>query len=359
MAMKVAIGAHSGTYGVPDYDELTTYVIEAEKLGVDTAWTAENWNHDSVTPIGYLAAKTERVRLGTGIMIVGIRTPGLAAMTAATLMKLTRGRFILGLGTSGPQVYSGWHGMPFEQPVKRTREYIEVIRRALSGNPLEYEGEFYRIPVPGSEGKKLRPTGGATEGVPIWLGAIGPKNLELLGEMADGWIGTTFIPENADMFFSHIRAGAERAGRKFEDIELQASSSVWFTEDVDAALETLRGQLAFSLGAMGSRQHNFYNAAYSRQGYGEVAKEVQRLYLDGRRGEARELVPVEMAQKVNLVGTDDMVKDRLRVYRDSGIHQIVLQPHGDTMRERLDTLGRAMDIVNALNAEKSAAEARA
>ena len=352
--MNVGASAHSGTYSVQDYHEMTTYVVEAEKLGVDTVWTAENWNHDAVTPIAYLGAKTERVRLGTGTIQVGTRTPGLAAMTAATLSQLTNGRFILGIGTSGPQVIEGWHGIPFARPVARSREYIEVIRRALSGEPLEYEGEFYQIPLPGGDGKKLRPTGGATPDIPIWIGAIGPKNLELTGELADGWLAASFIPEHAELFLSHIRRGAERVGRTLDDIELQAQVGVWFTEDVDEALEVLRAQLAFGLGGMGSRQYNFYNADYSRQGYAEVAKEVQRLYLDGRRDLAREAVPLELVQKVNLVGTDEMVKERLRVYRDAGLDQIVLNPHGNTVEERLETLGRAIDLVNAVSAESSA-----
>jgi F420-dependent oxidoreductase-like protein len=349
--MKVAIGAGGGTYAIQDFDELTTYAQEAEKLGIDTIWSAEAWIHDAITPLAYLAGKTERVRLGTGIMQVGTRTPALAAMTAMTMTALTEGRFILGLGTSGPQVVEGWHGISFARPVARTREYIEVIRRAVSGDPLEYEGDFYTLPLPGGEGKALRPAGAATPDVPIWVASIGPRNLELTGELADGWLGTVFIPEQAELFFSHIRAGAERVGRTLDDIELQAGAGVWFTDDVDEALKALRARVAFSLGGMGSLNTNFYNAAYSRQGYAEEAKEVQRLWLEGNRNEARELVPLELAQKVNLVGTDEMVKDRLRVYRAAGIDMLYLQPNGDTMEARLETLGRVMDLINVVDAE--------
>ena len=227
-----------------------------------------------------------------------------------------------------------------------------MIRRAVSGEPLEYEGEFYHLPLPGGDGKALRPAGAATPDVPIWVASIGPKNLELTGELADGWLGTVFVPEQAETFLSHIRAGAERAGRTLDDIELQAGAGVWFTDDVDEALQALRVRVAFSLGGMGSRTQNFYNAAYARQGYADVAKEVQRLYLDGQRNEARELVPLELVEKVNLVGSEEMVKERLRIYRDAGIDQLYLQPHGDTSQERLETLGRAMDAVNAVNAEQ-------
>ena len=350
--MKVAIGAGGGTYAIQDFEELTTYAQEAEKLGVESIWSAEAWIHDAITPLAYLAGKTERMRLGTGIMQIGTRTPALAAMTAMTMTALTGGRFILGLGTSGPQVVEGWHGISFARPVARTREYIEVIRRAVSGEPLEYEGEFYHLPLPGGDGKALRPAGAATPDVPIWVASIGPKNLELTGELADGWLGTVFVPEQAETFLSHIRAGAQRAGRTLDDIELQAGAGVWFTDDVDEALQALRVRVAFSLGGMGSRTQNFYNAAYARQGYADVAKEVQRLYLDGQRNEARELVPLELVEKVNLVGSEEMVKERLRIYRDAGIDQLYLQPHGDTSQERLETLGRAMDAVNAVNAEQ-------
>ncbi len=353
--MKVAIATGGATYAIQDFDELAIYAQEAERLGVDTVWSAEAWIHDAITPLAFLAGKVERMRLGTGIMQVGTRTPALAAMTAMTMAALTKGRFILGVGTSGPQVVEGWHGIPFARPVARTREYVEVIRRAVSGEPLEYEGEFYHLPLPGGDGKALRPTGAATPDVPIWIASIGPKNLELTGELADGWLGTVFIPEQAEQFFSHIRAGAERAGRSFDEIETQAGAGVWFTDDVEEALKVLRVGVAFSLGGMGSRQHNFYNAAYSRQGYADEAKEVQRLWLEGRRDEAREAVPLELAQKVNLVGTEEMVKERLRIYRDAGVDMLFLSPRGDTVEERLETLGRVVDLVNTVSAEPAPA----
>ena len=349
--MKIAIGAGGGTYAVGDWYELTTYAQEAERLGVDAIWSAEAWIHDAITPLAYLAGKTERIRLGTGIMQVGTRTPALAAMTAMTMTSLSRGRFILGLGTSGPQVVEGWHGIRFAHPVERTREYIEVIRRAVSGEPLQYKGQFYEMPLPGGDGKALRPTGAATPDVPIWVASIGPRNLEMTGELADGWLGTSFVPEESELFFKHLRAGAERAGRSLSDLELQVGVEAWFTDDVDEALKALRTRLAFSLGAMGSRRFNFYNAAYRRQGYADEALEVQRLWQEGRRAEARERVPLDLAGKVNLVGTDDMVRDRLRVYRDIGITQLYVRPHGDTLDERLQTLGRVVQLAEEVSAE--------
>ena len=221
-----------------------------------------------------------------------------------------------------------------------------------------YEGEFYTLPLPGGDGKALRPTGAATPDVPIWIASIGPRNLELTGELADGWLGTVFIPEEAELFFSHIRTGAERAGRDFDAIEKQTGAGVWFTEDeeeLNQALTALSVGVAFSLGGMGSRRYNFYNRAYGRQGYAEEAKLVQDLWLDGRRDEARAAVPPELAGKVNLVGDDAMVKERLRLYDEIGIDMIFVSPHGDTIEERLETLGRTMDLVNAVNEEAAAA----
>lgn len=349
--MKVAIGAGGATYAIEDWGELTSYAQEAERLGVDMLWSAEAWIHDAITPLAYLAGKTERMRLGTGIMQVGTRTPALAAMTAMTMTSLSEGRFVLGLGTSGPQVVEGWHGIRFAKPVERTREYIEVVRLAVSGEPLEYKGQFYEMPLPDGEGKALRPTGAATPDVPIWVASIGPRNLEMTGELADGWLGTSFVPEESEIFFKHLRAGAERAGRSLSDLELQVGAEAWFTDDVDEALKVLRNRVAFSLGAMGSRRFNFYNAAYRRQGYADEALEVQKLWLEGRREEARALVPLELAEKVNLVGTDDMVRERLRVYRDIGITQLYITPHGETLDERLTTLGKAVQLVNEVTAE--------
>jgi len=346
--IKVSTGL--GLYAITDWDEAITLATEAERVGVDSFWSAEAWSHDGVTPLAYLAAKTTRLKLGTGIMQVGTRTPALAAMTAMSMDQITGGRFVLGIGTSGPQVVEGWHGISFDRPVARTREFVEVIRKAMHGEVLEYHGDFYDLPLPGGDGKALKATAPPAN-VPILIAALGPQNLRLTGELADGWLGTSFIPEHADVFLDPIREGAAAAGRRFEDLDLHAGGTVWFTDDVEEASKQLRGGLAFSLGAMGSRRFNFYNAAYRRQGYADEALEVQRLWQEGRRAEARERVPLDLAGKVNLVGTDDMVRDRLRVYRDIGITQLYVRPHGDTLDERLETLGRVVQLAEEVSAE--------
>jgi len=347
--MQVSIGFHRDA--IDDWQGLTDFTLEAERMGVTTAWTAEAWAHDAATPLAYLAAKTDRIRLGAGIFQVGTRTPALLGMTAMALDSMSGGRFVLGLGTSGPQVIEGWHGVPFARAVTRTRETIEVVRMVMRGQTVAYDGDLFQLPLAGGEGKALRSGAPPTENVPIYIASLGPKNLELTGELADGWLGTSFIPEHAESFFQHIRVGAERAGRTLAEIDLQAGGGVQFTDDVDAAIEQRKRGLAFSLGAMGSRRHNFYNAAYRRQGYADEAAAIQRLWLDGRRDEARALVPDEMVRLTSMLGDEQMVADRIRAYRDAGITSLRVDPHGETLAERLETLGKTVDIVNAVSAE--------
>jgi F420-dependent oxidoreductase-like protein len=335
------------------WDELATYVSEAEKLGAWCAWSAESWGYDAVTPLAYLAGKTATIRLGCGIIQAGTRTPALVAMTAMSLASMSNDRFILGLGMSGPQVIEGWHGLPFKRTLQRMREIIDIVKIATSGEKIAYKGKVYELPRPGGEGKPLR--SGAppvNEPIPIYLATLSPKSLQMTGELADGWLGTSFMPEHADVFFDDIRQGAEAAGRKF-DIDLQAGGVVAFGDDLDGLIVRRKPGLAFTLGAMGSRQHNFYNAAFQRAGYMEVAQQAQALWLDGKRDEAAALVPDDMVIKTNLLGTESMVRERIRAYRNAGVTTLRLEPDGRTLAERLTTLGRAIDLVKDVSAEKS------
>ena len=350
--MKTAIGF--GMTGNEDWNELSTYAIEAEQLGVDYAWSAESWGHDAATPLAYLAAKTLRMKLGAGIMQAVARTPANLAMTAMTLASMSNGRFVLGLGASGPQVVEGWHGVPFRKPIQRIRELIEIVRLVSRGERLVYEGEIYHLPLPGGEGKALKSGAPPQPDIPIYLATLSPKSLALTGELADGWIGTSFIPEQAgEVFFKHIRAGAEKAGRTLADVDLQAGGAVAFSDDVDGLIARNRPGIAFTLGAMGSKEHNFYNAAFRRAGYEEEGIAVQRLWLEGKRKEAADLVPDEMVQAVNMLGTEAMVRDRIRAYRDAGVTTLRLHPEGRTLDERLATLGRAIELVKAVTAESA------
>jgi len=292
-----------------------------------------------------MAARTSRISLRTGIMQAGTRTPALLAMTAMSLNAMSGGRFNLGLGVSGPQVIEGWHGIRFERPVQRMREIVEIVRRATRGERLAYKGKIYELPLPGGEGKALRSAAKPQPDIPIYLATLSPKSLEMTGGIADGWLGTSFMPEHARVFFDHLEAGAVRAGRSLAQLDLQAGGVVAFSDDVERLIPPRKPGLAFSLGAMGSRQHNFYNDAYKRAGYADVAVEVQRLWLDNHREEAVARVPDELVLKTNLLGTEAMVRARIEAYRRAGITTLRVEPAGDTLDERLTTLGRLLQLV--------------
>jgi F420-dependent oxidoreductase-like protein len=340
--VRIAI---SKRLAIDDWPTAATYVEEAERLGADDVWSAEAWGHDAVTPLAYLAARTTRIRLGTGIMQAGTRTPALVAMTAMSLSAMSDRRFVLGLGVSGPQVIEGWHGIVFDRPVQRMREIIEIVRLVARGERLSYQGQVYQLPLPNSEGKALRSGAPAVPPIPVYLATLSPKSLEFTGEVADGWLGTSFMPEHAaDVFFAHLARGAARAGRKLADLDLQAGGTVAFGDDVDRLIAERRPGLAFTLGAMGSARHNFYNDAFCRAGYADVAVEVQRLWLAGQRDEAIARVPDELVLKTNLIGTEAMVRARLAAYRGAGITTLRVEPAGLTLDERLATLARLIAL---------------
>jgi alkanesulfonate monooxygenase SsuD/methylene tetrahydromethanopterin reductase-like flavin-dependent oxidoreductase (luciferase family) len=243
-------------------------------------------------------------------------------------------------------VIEGWHGLRFDRPVTRMRETIDIVRRAIRGERVAYKGQIYELPLPGGEGKALR-TSAAPRAVPIFLATLSPRSLEMTGEIADGWLGTSFMPEHARVFFDHIEVGAKRAGRSLAALELHAGGHLAFGDDVERLIAARKPGLAFTLGAMGSRQHNFYNDAFKRAGYSDAAVEVQRLWLDGKRDEAAARVPDELAIKVNLLGTEAMVHERVQTYARAGITTLRVDPGGGTLDARLVTLGRLMDIVRA------------
>jgi F420-dependent oxidoreductase-like protein len=343
--MRVAISLRLAQ---TDWAEASDYVTEAERLGVDDVWSAEAWGHDGVTPLAFMAARTSRVRLCTGILQAGTRTPALLAMTAMSLNAMSNGRFVLGLGVSGPQVIEGWHGIRFDRPVQRMRETVEIVRRAIKGERLEYKGKVYELPLPGGEGKAIRSAAPPQPGIPIYLATLSPRSLEMTGEIADGWLGTSFMPEHARVFTDHLAAGAVRAGRALARLDLQAGGFVAFSDDVERLIPPRKPGLAFTLGAMGSRQHNFYNDAYRRAGYEDVAVEVQRLWLEGRREEAAARVPDELVLQTNLLGTEAMVRARLAAYRQAGITTLRVEPAGEGLAARVKTLGRLLDLIRSL-----------
>jgi F420-dependent oxidoreductase-like protein len=344
--MNVAISLRLAT---EDWEQGSAYVVEAERLGAESVWTPEAWGHDAVAPLAFLAARTSRIGLGTGIMQAGTRTPALIAMTALSLASMSNGRFRLGLGVSGPQVIEGWHGVRFDRPVRRLRETVEIVRRAAAGERLSYKGEVYELPLPGGEGKALRVAAKPRAGIPIYLATLSPRSLEMTGEIADGWLGTSFMPEHAHVFLDHLVTGAKRAGRSLDALDLHVSAGVLaFADDLEKLIPPRKPGLAFSLGAMGSRRHNFYNDAYRRAGYAEVATDVQRLWLEGRRDDAAARVPDELVLKTNLLGTTAMVRERLALYRRAGITTIRVEPAGDTLDARLANLGRLLELARTI-----------
>lgn len=344
MRTAIQLAAETGPW-----EELVEWVVEAERLGVDHCWVAEAWGGDAATPIAGLSQHTKTMTFGSGVFQVGARSAANTAMTALTLQRITNNRFSLGLGASGPQVVEGLHGVPFERPLTRMRETIQVIRLAEAGERLTFDGEQIRLPLPDGEGKALRLSlrpGNAR--LPIYVAALSPRMLALTGELADGWLGTSFIPEGSSSSFEALERGAARTGRTLADLDLCQGAEVAFARDeahLAKMVDNRRPNLAFSLGGMGSATTNFYNDAYARQGYAEVAAESQRLWLSGDREGAAAIIPEDMVLATTLIGTEDRVAERLRIWQETGITHVRLYPAGANLDERLETLGRALDMM--------------
>jgi F420-dependent oxidoreductase-like protein len=290
------------------------------------------------------------IGLGTSIVQLGARTPAMLAMSAMSLQHLTGGRFTLGIGVSGPQVMEGWHGVRFRRPVQATRETIEITRMISRGDRLDYHGQIYDLPLPDSQGRALRPMVPPVR-VPVYLASLGPANLRLTGELADGWIASTFMPETAEVFLTHLRAGAQAAGRTLADLDLHVPVTVEITDDVDEAVARRAAAYAFTIGAMGSATSNFYSDALARQGYAEQVAEVAPLWRDGRRDDAARLVPREIGARTSLIGTPAMIADRIRLHRSVGVSTLHLSLNGSP-QARLDTLTQITDLVAEINREQ-------
>lgn len=348
--MRISISVGSAYYDGENWPDIVEYVKAADRLGVDLVWSAEAWGMDAVASIGYLAAVTENITLGTGIMQISARTPAATAMTALSLAQITGDRFALGLGVSGPQVVEGLHGAAFAKPLGRLREYIEIVQMALRGERLVYEGEHYVLPRPGGEGKPLKSSIRPRPDLPIYLATLGPKSLELTGELADGWLGTSFIPEHADVFFDSIRRGAERAGRSLDDLDLQVNAALAISDDVDRVIEKSKPAMAFTLGGMGSATTNFYNDAFSRAGWADVAAEVQRLWVEGDKPAAIAAVPDELVLAAYPIGTEDMVRARIQAMAAAGVTGVRIGMRGRTVADQVTDLERSIDIIRSATA---------
>ena len=345
--MRISISVGSAYYDGSNWDDVVAYVKAADQLGVDAVWSAEAWGMEAVTSLGYLAAVTDQIQLGTGIMQISARTPAMTALTAMSLAQVSGDRFSLGLSVSGPQVVEGLHGAPFAHPLGRLREYIDIVRMGMNGERMVYDGKHYVLPRPGGEGKALKSSIPPKPHIPIYLATLGPKSLELTGRVADGWLGTSFIAEQADVMLDPIRAGAAEAGRSIDDIDIQVGGMLSVSDDVDALIDKARPGMAFTLGGMGSAKTNFYNAAFTRAGFGDVAAEVQRLWVDGDKAAAAAAVPEELCLAAYLIGTEDMVKDRVRAYRDAGVTCLRVSPQGRSANDQIAHLEMAVDVIRS------------
>ncbi|QLY31707.1 LLM class flavin-dependent oxidoreductase [Nocardia huaxiensis] len=327
------------------------FVQELERLGVASVWVPEVWGYDALTGLAYVAARTERIELGTFVVQLGSRSPALLATSAASLQALSGQRFKLGIGVSGPRVMEGFHGVRFRKPVQMTRETIEIVRKVGRGERLEHDGQVYRLPLPDSRGRALTPLVMPTH-IPVYVAAMGPANLRLTGARADGWLANAFIPESAEVFLGPLREGAESAGRSLADLDLVAPVAVEIT---GGAAETAAAQrrhadgYAFTIGAMGAAaDDNFYNAAFGRLGFADEVAEVARLWQAGQRDEARAAVPLELGSLTNLLGTPDDIAARLDRYREVGISTMLAKLDGN-FESQLATAARLVEIAGRVS----------
>ncbi len=308
-------------------EEQVELAVLADELGLDSVWVSEAWGQDAVSVLGLLAGKTERVALGSGLFQIPARAPAATAMAAATLDVLSKGRFRLGLGVSGPQVSEGWYGVPFARPVSRTREYVEIVRTALARKTLVHEGREYRVPLDGAKPLKLlaKPV---QQRIPIYLGAVGPKAVEQVGEIADGWLPFMLDPEHAATLLEPLDRGLAKAGRTRADIDIAACTAMAVEADLDAARDAVPPRLAFYLGAMGSKAKNFYVELAERAGHGEAARECQDAFLGGDRERAAGALTPDLIDAMALATTPDGLPDRLAAFEAIGVNTLIAVPCG-------------------------------
>ena len=320
--MKLGLGL--GHLGATEINIPWERIYEAERLGFDTVWAAEIWGHDAVVPLTYIAAKTERIGLGTSILQLHGRSPALTANTMTTLDMLSGGRVrAVGIGLSGPQVIEGWHGVPFGSPAKRVAEYIQIMKMVWKREvPLAFDGEEYRLPYdgPGATGlgKPLKSVLHPRE-LPVFVGAMGPINVRNAAEFGDGWVSSRCPPARVGVYEPYIEEGLKRAGKSRDEFEISASLSVIVTDDVQAGLDSMKENLALYVGGMGARDMNFHNQQVRRYGYEDEAERIQELFLSGRKQEAEEAVPDELCDEIALVGPPDRIRERYRAWEDSPI----------------------------------------
>jgi F420-dependent oxidoreductase-like protein len=347
------LGINLGYWGAGNDAENLALARAADRLGYSVCWVAEAYGSDGPTVLAWVAAQTERIDVGSAILQIPARTPAMTAMTAATLDALSGGRFRLGLGVSGPQVSEGWHGVRFDAPLGRTREYVDIVRMALRRERVEYAGTHYTLPLPDGPGKAIKLTVHPVRStIPVYLAAVGPKNLELTGEVADGWLAIFFSPEHSEVSLEPLRAGRRRAGRgtaddPFDGFDVVPTVPLAITDDVASAADRLRGYAALYVGGMGSREKNFYNALMRRMGFEQAAQEVQDLYLERRHRDAAAAVPQEFIDATSLLGPVERVRDRLVAFAEAGVTTLTVSPAALNLEDRVSMLRSVVEALEA------------
>ncbi len=342
------LGINLGYWGAGNDGDNLALAREADRLGYAVAWAAEAYGSDVVSVLAWVAAQTERIDVGSAILQIPARTPAMTAMTAATLDTLSGGRFRLGLGVSGPQVSEGWHGVRFDKPLARTREYVAIVEKALRRERVSFDGEFFTLPLPDGPGKALTLTvHPVREHIPVYLAAIGPKNLELTGEIADGWLGIFYAPEHAAEQLASIAAGRAKVGKTLEGFDVVPTVPVLFGDDLAACADAMRGYCALYIGGMGSRDKNFYNQLAVRMGYEVEAAEVQDKYLARDYAGAGAAVPYEFIDRTSLIGPPARVQERLHSYAGSGVTTLTVATYAGTLQDRIQTLRTMAEVLDA------------
>lgn len=344
--MKLGVQLGYWGFGQSAADQLAV-AQAAEQLGYDSLWTAEAYDSDAATVLAWLAAGTEKIKLGAGIFQIPARSAAMTAMTAATIDNISGGRMILGLGTSGPQVSEGFHGVRFAKQLQRTRDYIAVVRMAFAHQKLEYEGETIQLPLPDGPGKALKLTiRPVQKSIPIYLAALGPKNVALAGEIADGWLPVFFSPEHTAELRAPLLEGAARSGRDLDGFAVCPSVNVMIGDDLESCRNAMRPMLGLYVGGMGSREQNFYNRLVSGYGFESAAKEVQDLYLDGKRSEAMMALPDELIDLVSIVGPKEKAREKIRAFRDAGVDTLIVSGMAVDTPSRIEQLKLVAELAN-------------
>jgi F420-dependent oxidoreductase-like protein len=341
------LGLNLGYWGAGNDAENLALAREADRLGYSSVWAAEAYGSDAATVLAWIAAQTKQIDVGSAIFQIPGRTPALTAMTAATLDTLSGGRFRLGLGVSGPQVSEGWHGVRFDKPLARTREYVAIVRKALARERLSFDGEFFTLPLPDGPGKALTLTvHPVRDYLPIYLAAIGPKNLELAGEIADGLLALFYSPEHSGDVLQHVEAGRAKVGKTLDGYDLVPTVPVVIGDDLEAASAGVRAYSALYIGGMGSRDKNFYNQLATRMGYDEAAAQVQDLYLARDYAAAAAAVPLDFIDKTSLIGPRERIRDRLHAYAEAGVTTLSVATYAPSIDERMHIVRTMAELVD-------------